>query len=157
MENYFNIIHFCFYKTHNKLHLLTKKLNPFNLIHKLPFQKKRYEKLGINIHEEIDKAFNNKNFGLSIIVAGGMLLGSISIFFFALLLLTNIQISIPYIIICIVLGVIISYFFVFKDEKYIKYFDKYEKWSKVERQKYNWLTFASIVVVIVLVFLGFKI
>lgn len=56
MENYLNIIHFCFYKAHYKLHLFIKRINPFNLIHKLPFQEKKYKELGINIHEKIDTA-----------------------------------------------------------------------------------------------------
>ena len=65
MENYLNIIHFCFYKAHYKLHLFAKKINPFNLIHKFPFQKRRYRELGINIEKKIDIAFGDNIFGLS--------------------------------------------------------------------------------------------
>ena len=52
---------------HYKLHLLSNKINPFRLIHKLPFQKRRYQELGIDIDEEINKAFENKEFGLNMI------------------------------------------------------------------------------------------
>lgn len=156
MENYLNILHFCFYKAHYKSHLLAKKLNPFNLIHKLPFQKRRYEELGIDIHKEIDKAFGDKNFGLSMTVAGGMLWGGIAIFFFSLLIVFNVRISMPYIIACGVLSGIICYFFVFRNDKYLEYFDKYEKWTKAENQKYSWLTFASIVAIFLLFYLGLK-
>ncbi|MDQ0640167.1 hypothetical protein QF042_003732 [Pedobacter sp. W3I1] len=51
----------------------------------------------------------------------------------------------PHIIICSVLSGIIWYFFVFKNDKYLKYFDKFQKCSKVEKWKYAWLTLGSIV------------
>jgi len=71
IENYLNILHFCFYRLHYKLHLFANKINPFNLIHKLPFQKRRYEELGIDIHKEIDKALRD-----SVYVGGAMLFGT---------------------------------------------------------------------------------
>lgn len=158
MENYLNILHFCVYKAHYKSHLLAKKLNPFNLIHKLPFQKRRYEELGIEIHKEIEKAFGDKNFGLSTAVAGGILWGGIAIFFFSLLMVFNVFVyaTMPFIVACAVLSGAICYFFVFKNDKYIQYFDKYEKWTKAEKQKYSWLTFASIVAIFLLFYLGLK-
>lgn len=156
MEKYLNILHFCFYKAHYKSHLLAKKINPFNLIHQLPFQKRRYEKLGIDIHKSIDKAFGDKNFGLSTTVAGGLLWGGIGIFIFSLLIIFNVPISIPYIISCGVLSGVISYYFVFRNDKYIEFFDRFEKWSKAEKAKYSWLTLASILAVFLLFYLGLQ-
>lgn len=154
MENYLNIIHFCLYKVHYKSHIFAKKLNPFNIIHKLPFQKRRYEKLGIDIHKEIDKAFGDKNFGLSITIAGGILWGEIAVFFSALILCLNISLSVYYIVACCVLSGLVCYFFVFRDDKYIEYFDKYEKWSKAEKRKYYCFTLTSVVIVFFLFSLG---
>jgi hypothetical protein len=72
MENYLNILHFCFYKAHYKSHLFANKINPFRLLAETSFIKKRLEKKGVmNIQNEIDKAFGDKNFGLSLTVAGG--------------------------------------------------------------------------------------
>ena len=54
MDAYLNILHYCFYKAHYRLHLLANKVNPFHLIHCLPFLKRRYEKQGVNIYAAID-------------------------------------------------------------------------------------------------------
>ena len=54
MEAYLNILHFCFYKAHRQLRLWFDKINPTHLIYRLPVLKSRYEKLGVNIHKEMD-------------------------------------------------------------------------------------------------------
>jgi hypothetical protein len=156
IENYLNIIYFCFYKAHYKSHLLSKKINPFNLIHQLPFQKKRYEKLGIDIQKEIDTAFGDMSFGLSTMVAGGMLLGIVGVFFFCILIVFNLIVyaTMFHTIACSLLSGILCYFFVFKKDKYKKHFNEYEKWTKFEKRKYCWLSFASIIVVFLLFYLG---
>ena len=60
MENYLNILRFCFYRARYKSHLFANKINPFRLISEMLFKKKRLEKKGItNIQEEIDKAFGD--------------------------------------------------------------------------------------------------
>ena len=148
MEKYFNIIHFCLYKAFYKVHLFTERINPANLIHKLPFQRKRYEELGIDIHQEINKAWGDKRFGLSTVAAGGFLWGGLALFFFLVLMMLKVSISTPLIIGCGVGSGLICYVFVFKQDKYIKYFDKYEKWSKREKRKYGWLTVGSILFVL---------
>lgn len=154
MENYLNIIHYCFYRVHYRLHLFAKKANPFNLIHKLPFQKRRYEQLGIDIHTEIDKAFSDKWIGLSVTVAGGFLWAGIAIFLFSVLLILNVHISMSYVVICALTSGVISYVFVFRNEKYVEYFEIFEKWSKIEKRQYSWLTFGSTLGVLGLMFLG---
>lgn len=160
IENYFNIMHFCFFRLHFKLHLFTNKINPFHLIHKLQFQKRKYEELGIDIHKEIDKAFGNKEYGLSITVAGGALVGVL--FFFLLaslnvlikLLTENIMLSILHFILCAVLSVALSYFFVFKNDKYLKYFKMFEGWGKTDKRKYGWLTFSFVLATFCLLILS---
>src|SRR2546428_2521483 len=91
LEVSLNILHYCIYRTHYNLHLFFNKINPFNLIHKLPFQKRRYKELGIDIHEQINTAFGDKTGGISIMVAGGVLF---AILFFLLLAITNILMGI---------------------------------------------------------------
>jgi len=148
MESYFNVIHFCFYRALYSMHLLTEKVNPINLVHKLPFQKRRYKELGIDIHQEINKAWGDKRFGLSVVWAGGFLWGGLALFFFSVLMMFKVNISIPLIIGCGVGSGLICYVFIFKQDKYIKYFDRYEKWSKQEKCKYSWLTVGSILFVL---------
>ncbi len=158
IENYLNVLHFCFYKADYKLHLLSNKINPFHLIHKLPFQKRRYEKLGIDPIETINKVYKNKNYGTSMVFAGGILWGAMAILFLSLFMVFNVFVyaTTPYIFACAVLSGGICYFFVFRNDKYIKYFDKYEKWTKAEKRKNTWLTLASLVAIFLLFYLGLK-
>jgi hypothetical protein len=151
-----NILHYCIYRAHYNLHLLANKINPLNLIHELPFQKRRYEKLGIDIHKEIDKAFSDKSNGLSIMVAGGALFGLIFFLLFAItkILMNAIDnvtvLSARYFITFGVLSLIICYLFVFKEDKYLVYFKDFESWTKGESQKYSRISF---IVVVFLMFL----
>lgn len=162
IKDYLNILHFCFYKANYRLHLLSNKINPFHLIHKIPFQKRRYEKLGIDPIEHINQMYKNKHYGMSMTIAGGILLSVLFFFFWGLINLLFgeseglVSLTTPHIFISLLLSVAICFFFVFKKDMYIKYFDKYEKWTKVEKRKYCWLTFASVVAVFLLFYLGLK-
>jgi hypothetical protein len=162
IENYLNILHFCLYKLHYKLHLFANIINPFHLIHKLPFQKRKYEELEIDIHKEIDKAFGNKEYGLSMTVAGGALIGILFFLLFAVfnvlikILTENITFPAVHFLFCAALSVVLSYFFVFKRDKYLKYFEMFEAWGKAERRKYGWLTFAFVLLVFCLFILSIK-
>ncbi len=157
IEFYLNVLHFCFYKSHYKLHLFVNKINPFNLIHKLPFQKRRYEKLGIDIHEEINKAFGGERAGISIMFAGGMLLGVIFLFFFSIInsliqvFIGDTFLSMLHFLVFILLSVITSYFFVFKNDKYLTWFKQFEKWTSSDKRRYTWFS----VFFVLFVFLGF--
>jgi len=153
LELYFNILHYCFYKFDYKLHLWSNKINPFNLIHKLPFQKRKYEELGIDIHSEINKAFGSKNYGLSMLVAGGALM---SVLFFFILTLINLWNRIfldgeiltkeDFIISC-ALSAVVSYFAVFRRDKYLLYFEDFEKWDNKDRRKYYILSVITAILV----------
>ena len=57
MEVFWNILHYFMYKAVYRAHLFFNKINPFMLIHKLPFQKRLYERRGIDIYTEMDDAF----------------------------------------------------------------------------------------------------
>ena len=148
MEDYLNILHFCLYKVHYKLYLVTKRLNPFRLLFKIPIVKRRAERESIDLDLSVDTAFADKRFGLSTVAAGGFLWGGIFTFFFSVLMMLKIAISTPLIAGCGIGAGLICYVFVFKQDKYIKYFDKYEKWSGKEKRKYGWLTIGSILFVL---------
>ena len=74
LEFYLNVFHFCFYKLDYRLSLLFNKINPFWLLTRLSFFKRRYKELGVDIHKEVNNLFENKVYGFSIMVAGGGLL-----------------------------------------------------------------------------------
>jgi len=164
IENHLNVLHFCFYSLHYKLHLFANKINPFRYLAKIPSVKKRLLEKGIaNIEDEINKAFGNKEYGLSMTVAGGALIGILFFFFLAVLnfllklLLGNIPLSAVNFILCAVLSVALSYVYVFKNDKYLRYFEKFEEWGKADKSKYGWLTFAFVILVFCLFILSLKI
>lgn len=156
-----NILHYFIYKAHYKSHLLFNKLNPFRLIHKLPFQKRRYEKLGIDIEQEINKAFGDKEKGLSIMVSGGVIIGVVFFLILAVVILLkrllrlDFTLGITYFVFIAILSAIPCYFLVFKKDKYLAYFKKYESWSKSEKIKYGWISFTFILSVLLLFFGSF--
>ena len=155
IENYLNIVHYCLYKAEYRLHLLFNKINPawllIWLLMKIPFIKRRYEKMGVtrqSISRDNNNVWGDKRFGLSTVAAGGFLWGGLALFFFSVLMMLKVSISTPLIIGCGVGSGLICYVFVFRQDKYIKYFDRYEKWSKQEKRKYGWLTVGSILFVL---------
>jgi hypothetical protein len=161
IEFYLNIVHFCYYKAHYKLHLLTNKVNPFRLIAEIPIVKRRHKKMGIiNFQKKVDNIFGDKIFGLSTTVAGGFLFALLFVFFFGVFgllrkLFTEDVLETIHFIIFGISSAILCYIFVFKKDKYIKYFDKFEKWDKEEKRKYNWFTFAITIIVFCLWILSF--
>lgn len=162
IEYYMNVLHFCFYRFDYKMHLWSNKINPFHLIHKLPFQQRRYKELGVDPIKEIDKAFGDKEYGLSMTVAGGALIGILFFFFLSVLnillklLSGNITLSAVHFILCAVLSIALSYSFVFKKDKYLRYFEQFEGLGNAERRKYGWLTFAFVLLVFCLFILSIK-
>jgi hypothetical protein len=157
LEDYFNTLHYCLYIIHYKIHISFKKINPFRLIHKLPFQKRRYEKLGIDIDLVVDNIFGDKRFGTSVIIAGGALWGVFSLSFISLSIILYAAIYksyLPVVYFCISGGIsyLISYVFVFRNDKYLKYFKKYDKWTKRERSHYCIITLICLTLTICIFF-----
>jgi hypothetical protein len=165
MKKGLNILHYCIYKAHYKMHLLFNKINPFRLIHKLPFQKKRYEQLGIDIDDEINKAFSNRIFGLSTTVAGGGIFGICFILLMAVAIIAIkavnrdfiLAINPYYFLLLVLPSLAVCYFFVFKRDMYLEYFDRYDHWTKTEKRKYGWSSFIFIAAVLFIFVLGFLI
>ncbi len=156
MKNSLNILHYCIYLMHYKLHLLANKINPFILLYKLPAIKKKSEKEGIDLTETINDLYKNNENGLSIVFSGGIIL---FIIFIILLSLTLILIRIlelniflkAYFFIFILLALIssrICNYLVFRKNIYLDYFKEYKNWTKKKMKRYIWLSFIFIIGVI---------
>ncbi|PWI28879.1 hypothetical protein DI383_14445 [Flavobacteriaceae bacterium LYZ1037] len=158
MKNSLNIFHYSIYLMHYKLHLLANKINPFRLLHKLPFQKRKYQQLGIDIDEEVNKAFRNKEYGLSIRVSGGLTIGVIFILFFSLsniiikILNINVVLNVYFFAFIFLISLAICYYLVFKENKYLEYFKEYGIWTKKDLIKNVWISFGFIIGLILLFF-----
>jgi hypothetical protein len=150
MEWFWNIIHYSIYKMDYKFHLLFSKINPFTLIHKLPFQKRLYEKKGINIRNEINEAFKRPDYGISIIRAGGfmyvlfLLISFASINMLSAILQKEFDLKLYHFFILIVLTIIVNHFLLFKRNKYRAYFNEFEKMTQKEKKKWAWISFLVI-------------
>jgi hypothetical protein len=143
MEAYLNILHFCFYKALERLRWWFDQVNPVHLLYRLPFLKKRYEQLGVNIHKEMDQVFAMGE-SRSVTAAGAALWAMIGLGLFALLLVVDQDVDTEYIFVCGFFGFVIAYFLVFRNDKYQAYFARYEKWSKGESFAYGVVTLASV-------------
>lgn len=157
MKNILNILHYSIYKMHYKSHLIANKVNPFNLIHKLPFQKSKYEELDIDIQKETDKAFQDEKYGLSIMISGGVLLSIILTLLVSLGLILektfDQKINIKYLLLISgLISYLICYFTVFKNDRYLEYFRTFKYWPKKKTNFYIVLSSLFICGVIVLFF-----
>lgn len=138
------------------------KINPVNLVHELPCQKRRYKRLAINPYQELNKLWGNKRSGFSVMVAGGTLLALLFFFFltilhlFVSLFIENNLISLFNILSSTALSLTTAYFFILKKDKYLSYFNEFERWTKIEKEKYRWATVCLIVSVILFFVLSIK-
>ncbi|MFN4769966.1 MAG: hypothetical protein ACK5JL_08045 [Candidatus Kapaibacterium sp.] len=162
METFFNIIHYCLYKTDYKMHLLANKLNPFALFGRIPAMKRKFQEQGTTLTEVVDNIWGDKRYGFSIMMSGAELVIAIFLIFMAVYDILNGVMNNPIhsselpVIICALLAYTICHSTVFKADKYLKYFQQFEKWSKAEKWKYGLLTFAFIAASIVLCIYSFR-
>jgi hypothetical protein len=161
IELIWNIVHYVVWKADYKAHLFFNKINPFMLIHKLPFQKRIYERRGINIYDDINEAFKDPKGGLSSIRAGGfmyILSFIIGLAFFCLLeaALNQVYLSKALMILTCIPFAVINSFLLFYKNKYLDYFKEFDLKSKDWKRKWSWLSFFIIVVIFLFLVFSFK-
>ena len=162
LEIYLNIFHYCIYKFDYKLHLLSNKINPFVLLGQIPSIKKRFEEQGSSLLEVTNNLWGNKRSGFSIMISNstivvvlsflisGLTTTAASFFNYYFYVMPN------HLIFHGIVSSIICYFAVFKGDKYLEYFNKFEKWSKAEKWKYCLLSFTFIISSVLLVLYSFR-
>ncbi len=159
MKNLLNKLYYCIYLLDIKLHFLSNKINPFFYLPKIPFLKKRYEKLGVDVNEEVNKVFTDKEYGFSVMVSEAVL----SLTFFQILLsvifimlgILDIRVTLrkEYFIILALSSYLFCYLLVFKNNEYLKYFKRYASWTSFEKRKNVLLTLGFILLTTTLSFL----
>jgi|GEM_PF-670168 hypothetical protein len=159
IEFYINVLSFCFYRFDYNLHLLMKKINLASLLFKIPLLKERFKELGVDPYKYIDKTYGDKRYGLSATRASGVLTFILIVFFMTLItfFLGRTAFSKPNYIACAILSVVVSYFFSFRNDKYLKYYRQFEKWPKSYKRKYGWYTFTFIVILFYSCYLSTKV
>ncbi|MFN4769956.1 MAG: hypothetical protein ACK5JL_07985 [Candidatus Kapaibacterium sp.] len=150
MEKFFNIIHYCLYKTHYKMHLLANKLNPFILLGRIPASKRKFQEQGTTLTEVVNKIWGDERYGFSIMISGGGLVASVSFLIWgATATLSSLfdfyfYVKPVHVIAYALASYTTCHFTVFKGDKYLLYFRQFDKWSKTAQWKYGLLTFAFI-------------
>lgn len=162
MELFFNIIHYCIYKADLKIHLFSNKINPFVLIGKIPAVKKKFEEQNTSLLGVTNKIWGDKIYGFSIMISGSGLVIALFLIILAVfdilngVLLNPIKSSgIPFLF-CALLAYAICHFTVFKGDKYLRYFKRFEKWSKADKWQYSLLTLAFVISSFVLWLYSFR-
>ncbi|WP_333576938.1 hypothetical protein [Sphingobacterium sp.] len=125
-----------------------------------------YSKHGVDdMNKFVDqKIFNAKDHGINIVVAGINLSGLIVLFEYGIFNIVQISLGkyiiqyiwkdhinqIAFIVILLAVPAIVNYYLVFKEEKYLKYFDIFDRLSGDKRFKYG--LFCGIFILLVLTF-----
>ena len=131
------------------------KINPFRLLAETKIVKDRLRKKGIvDFNKDMNNFFGDKSSGLSVTVAGGLLWGIFEIFIISIILIFNLNLSIKIVLASLISTGIACYFLVFKDDKYLDYFDEFERWNKHERIKAAIITSITVLLTITLFFVG---
>jgi formate hydrogenlyase subunit 3/multisubunit Na+/H+ antiporter MnhD subunit len=160
MQHIFNAFVFCIYLLDVKLHHLSNKINPALLLGRLPCVKRKYEKKGQNYLDEFNKVFTDKISGLSIIVslgiAGGLIFGILISSFIIVSKVFNFYEYVPvfYFVLFCGISILISYFISWRRNKYLDYFEKFEKWTVKEKRRNVILSFFAIIATIAYFFIG---
>lgn len=158
MERVLNIFHYCIYLFFNKFHLFNNNINPVFLLYKLPYFRNKHKKKGFDPVKVQNELWMNKENGVNIWISDGVLSAIFSIIFLSLFfIITNTfdipnNIPKPYFFIFVVIGLYISYVYVFKKNRYLVYYEEFENWTKKQRKKNMLFSFLVIIGTIALFF-----
>jgi hypothetical protein len=162
IEYYINVIHFCLYKAHYKFHLTANKVNPFRLLTKSSFIKNRLQKKGIiDIQKGIDKSFSDKYLGISVMFSGGILIALLLFFFISILnmiikIFNQDGVTKIHFLFSVLVTLLVFYFLIYRQDKYLIYFEEFELLSKIKKQLYCFFSFGVILSIFFILILSFK-
>ncbi len=130
------------------------------MLGRLPCVKKKFERKGQNIYEEFNKVFTDKVTGDIIARALGIIAGVIfgiligSVFLINRFFKFYDYVPMSYYIICGCIAIGIGYVSMLRNDKYLVYFEHYEKWPKKRKRKYIILSFFTVLATIAYFFLS---
>lgn len=160
MENIINAFLYCIYLMDLKLHYLFNKLNPGGLLFYIPIIKKRFESKNQDPWEDYNKVFANKKNGFSIwsaqVIAIGVIFGILISSYIVISRVFNLYDYLPkfHFIIGAGIAMLIGYSYILKNDKYLIYFEKYQKWTKKRKRKYVIISFFVIIATVTYFFMS---
>lgn len=158
MKNKLNILYFCLYLIERQMHLIFNKMNVFLLLYKIPVIKRRMKnQFGIdNPIEYYNDFFLNKKRGFSHYFIFGAFYGITLAVFITLIIMVNktfqfnISFEKSYLIGIGIINYVFCHYIIFKNEIYLEYFEKFEKWSLSKKR----INVSLSIVFVVLVFVS---
>lgn len=161
-----NMVHYYLFVWQVALYKLIDYINPFTYLFKIKSVKNFYSKHGVeDMNKFVDqKVFNAKDHGINIVFAGINLSGLIVLFEYGVFNIIQISLGkyliqyiwedhvnqITFIVILLAVPGIVNYYLVFKEEKYLKYFDAFDRLGGDKRFQYG--LFCGIFILLVLTF-----
>lgn len=170
IELFWNIVFYGIYKFDIFLRYLVGFLNPFKLINKIKGVREYHSKYGVNDMDAFrNRIFNNRLTGISIIwssatIGGLLILIEYGIFNFIQGVTKKALIEkvwqdsshfFTYLIILLIPALLINHSLLYKKNKYLQYFEEFDKMLKSKRRKYYFISFISICFIILFFFLSF--
>jgi hypothetical protein len=162
LERFWNIIYYFSYRSHYRFHLLFNKINPVALVYKLPFAKRHFEKMGIDPVTEVNKAFRDPKSGVSTLFADGVVIVSVFVSCVAVLFLwigyfePKSWLTSYHFVGCMAFSFVFNYALVWRRDKYLKYFKKFEKMPPKVRRLWAWTSLAFVLGVILFLVVCFN-
>ena len=163
VELWLNIVHYCIYMADYKLHMLTNKLNPFLVLEKIPMVKRNLNEQGKSLKELGNKVWTDRQLGFGIMISGGGLVLIVLLMMFSISMIVNgafnYSINLSWrqsFVIGSFLSYIICHITVFQKDKYICYFKRFDKKSRLEKRRYGLFSLAFVFVALGLWIYSFR-
>ena len=164
MEQFWNIVHYFVYKAYNNAALLFQKYNPIlwitQHIYQLPFAKRHFAKMSIDdpmklVKTTVNKINSNYEWGISSIYAGGFMnivvgFSSFGLYFsYFIIKQEELNMTIFHLIGIGIIPFVVNYYLLFKKDKYIRYFHRFDKMTRSWKIKWAWISVGAIVVLLI--------
>lgn len=171
MVYFWNLMFFFFLVWFKNFAIVINYLNPATYFLMIPFVKKAFAKKGYeNINQYIDNYVNSSGDGLNRTWAGIQMAGlfiCLEVMIFNLLQFliqhkfftvhsNNGKYYAVFVIVIIILPLFINQYLLFKGDRYLTYFKKFEKMDASVKRKYGWLCFTAAIFIWSMFFLSFS-
>lgn len=171
IELFWNIVYYGVYRFDVYLSYLAGFLNPFKAINKIKGVQKYYSTHGVNdINKLRNEILRNRKFGISSIRSDGVIGGLLALVEYGLINIiqkvTGINLVekiwqnntsfIIYLLSLLFPVILINNYLLFKKNKYLIYFDKFDKFGTKKKQLYSWICFITVILIVIFFFLSFK-
>ena len=170
IELFWNIVYYGIYQFDVFLRYLIGFINPFNFINKNKGIRRYYSAHGVDdMNRFRNRIFNDRRTGISITISNATIGGLLVLFEYGLFNVIQGITKKPlidkiwqdgfhlfiYLIIMLVPAFLINKNLLFKNYKYLRYFDEFEKLEKSKKQRYYCVSLISVFLIVLFFFVSF--